>query len=114
MSKHLTDPRVVIDSYVIEPSGYDTFVNSDRDMWCMTVVNGHAYGWSIRRGRYGNSEMAMNRKGEWIYETRGSGHNKARRWSLDEALSIALHYVDTQKINGCTAFEASEFVANRP
>lgn len=57
--------------------------------------------------------MAMNRRGEWIVESRGSGHNKARRWSLDEALRIAIEHVDTHRLNGCTAAEASEEVAAR-
>jgi hypothetical protein len=108
----LDDPRVTIDSYVIRPTGYDEMVHSDKDMWCLAVTNGHAWGWSIRRAGV-NSHSAMNRHGEWIYESRGSGHNKARRWDLNEALTIALRHVDTHMINGRTAAEASAEVAAR-
>jgi hypothetical protein len=112
VSAPLDDPRVTVDSYVVRPSCYDEMVNSDRDAWCLAVTNGHAWGWSIRRaGMTGLG--AMNRKGEWIYESRGSGHNKARRWPLYEALRIALRHVDTQTINGHTAAQASASVAAR-
>jgi hypothetical protein len=59
------------------------------------------------------SVLAMNRRGEFIAESRGSGHNKARRWPLDEALRIAGQHVDTLRINGRTATEASAEVAAR-
>lgn len=95
------DPRVAIDSYVVRPSCYDQMGNSDRDMSCLSVTNGHAWGWSIRRHGLSGSQ-ALNRKGEWVFESRGSGHNKARRWPLEEALGIALQHIDTMKINGST------------
>lgn len=106
-------PRIEIDRYVVYPTGYDDLVNSDRDSWCLTVTNGHAYGWRISRGRGMDSTLAMNRRGVFIPESRGSGHNKARRWPLDEALRIAAEHVDTHRINGCTAAEASAEVAAR-
>ena len=109
----LDDPRVQPDSYVVRPTCYDAMVNSDRDYWCLTVTNGHAYGWSIRRGVGMSGGMALNRKGEWIIESRGSGRNKPRRWPLEEALAIALQHIDTVVINGCTAQEASDYVAAR-
>jgi hypothetical protein len=110
-SDHILDPRVVVDTYIVRPTGYDDMVFNDKDAWCLTVTNGHAWGWSIRRGISAGSSMAMNRKGEWIVESRGSGHNKSRRWPLDEALSIALGHIDSIRIMGRTAREASDFVA---
>ena len=106
------DPRVAVDTYVVRPTGYDEFVNSDRYMWCLEVTDGHAHGWSVRRAFLSGSP-AMNRHGQWIYETQGSGRNKPRRWPLEEALRIALAHVDTHRINGCTAAEASAHVAAR-
>lgn len=108
----LSDPRVQPDAYIVYPTGYDDFVNSDKDAWTLTVMNGHAWGWSIRRGMSATG-MALNRRGEWIYEQRASKANKARRWPLDEALRIALLHVDHLKLNGHTAAEASASVAAR-
>jgi hypothetical protein len=88
-------------------------VHTDKDAWCLTVQNGHAWGWSIRRGIGMSGPMAMNRKGEWIVESRGSGNNKPRRWPLDEALRIALQHVDTLRLNGATAQQASDEIAAR-
>lgn len=102
LSQH---PQVAADSYRVYPSCYDQMGNSDRDSFVLTVVNGHAYGWSVRPG-WGGSR-AMNRKGEWIYESRGSGRNKPLRWTLDEALAIALEHVDTHRINGSTAADCA-------
>lgn len=99
-------PRVAADSYVIYPSCYDQMGNSDRDMFCLSVTNGHAWGWSVRQHGF-SGQRAMNRNGEWIYESRGSGHNKARRWTLNEALAIALEHVDTHLINGSTAADCA-------
>ena len=109
----LDDPRVQVDEYVVYPTGYDDLLHSDKDHWCLTVTNGHAWGWSVRPGRGMNSLFAMNRKGEFIVESRGSGRNKPRRYPLEEAIELALKYVDTVKWNGCTAKEASERVAAR-
>lgn len=110
----LDDPRVFVDTYVVRTTGYDKFVNGDRDTWCLSVVNGHRWGWSIQRGvGMSDGQVTMNRKGGWIREHRGSGHNKARRWPLEEALEIALKYVDVHTINGHTADEASRSVASR-
>jgi len=113
MTDPLNDPRVQVDSYVVYPTGYDDFVHSDKDAWCLTVTNGHAWGWSIRRGIGMSSAAAMNRNGEWIFESRGSGRNKPRRYPLDEALRIALQHIDTIKLNGYTAAEASAEIARR-
>jgi hypothetical protein len=55
----------------------------------------------------------MNRKGKMIYESRGSGSNRFRRYTLDEALRLALRYVDSYVVNGCTAAQASDWVAAR-
>lgn len=109
----MSEPRVEVDRYVVYPSDYDELVQSDKDSWCLSVTNGHAWGWRITQGRGMSTMLAMNRKGEWIAESRGSGHNKPRRWSLDEALEIAKRHVDTHRINGRTAAEASAWVAAR-
>lgn len=106
------DPRVHPDRYVVRPTGYDDMVHADRMYWCLSVVNGHEWGWSVRRGP-GDSHYAMNRKGEWIIESRGSARNKARRWPLEEALALALKYVDTVTLNGRTAAQASAEIAAR-
>lgn len=100
MSDVLNDPRVEVDAYVVRPSCYDQMGNSDRDSFCLTIQNGHAWGWSIRQGIGGS--RALSRSGKWIWESRGSGRNKPRRWSLEEALAIALRHVDTLTINGST------------
>ena len=113
MSSPLDDPRVAVDAYTVRPTGYDDLAHSDKDAWCLSVINGHAWGWSIRRGVGTGGGMAMNRKGEWIFESRGSGRNKPRRYPLDEALRLALKHVDRHKINGHNAREASEWVAAR-
>lgn len=106
----LDDPRVHPDSFVVYPTDYDLIPYSDRESWALTVTNGHAYGWSIRPGIGMSGSIALNRKGERIFESRGSARNKPRRWPLEEALSIALSIVDTHKVAGMSAAEA---VANR-
>lgn len=105
--------RFEVDSYVIYPTGYDEFINSDKDAWCLVVVNGHAWGWSVRRGRGTTGGAAMNRKGEWIYETSHSKSNRFRRYPCHEAINLAMKYVDTHRINRHTAAEASASVAAR-
>lgn len=100
-----TDPRVKVDTYRVYPSCYDQMGNSDRDYFCLEVTDGHAWGWSVRRS--GGGPMAMNRKGEFIYESRGSERNKWRRWTLDEALTLALKYVDQVRLNGSTAADCA-------
>lgn len=108
----MTDqPSVEVDVYIIRPSGYDDLVNSDKDMWCLHVINGHAWGWSVRRSV--GDQRALNRKGEFVYETRGQGSNRFRRFTSDEAIALAVKFVDTMTINGCTAAQASASVAAR-
>lgn len=107
----MDDPRVTVESYIIRPTGYDDMVHTDKYLWCLEVTDGHEWGWAVRR--HGSTWQAMNRKGEWIAESRGSGHNKFRRWNLDMALRIALENVDKQRLNGLTAAEASAAVAAR-
>ncbi len=113
MSNPLHDPRVTVDCYVVRPTGYDDLVHTDKDSWCLSVINGHAWGWSIRRGTGMGGGPAMNRKGGWIFESRGSGRNKPRRYPLEEALALALKYVDTHTINGHAAQGASDWVTAR-
>jgi len=110
----INDPRIVVQTYAVLPTGYDEMVHADKDSWCLVVTNGHRWGWSISRGiGMTSGGVMMNRKGKFILESRGSGHNKARRYPLDEALEIALKYVDSITLNGHTAVQASENVAAR-
>ena len=102
----LDDPRVQPDSFVVYPTDYDLIPYSDKESWALTVTNGHAYGWSIRPGIGMSGSVALNRNGKRIFESRGSGHNKARRWPLEEALRIALSIVDSHKVMGMSAAEA--------
>jgi hypothetical protein len=106
----LDDPRVQPDSFVVYPTDYDLIPYSDKEQWALTVTNGHAWGWSIRPGIGMTGPVVLNRKGERIIESRGSGRNKPRRWPLEEALQIALSIVDTHKVAGRSA---AEVVANR-
>lgn len=106
-------PRIEVDSYVVYPTGYDEMVHSDKDAWCLTVSNGHAWGWRITRGINMSGQMAMNRHGKFIVETRRSGHNKQRRWPLDLALIIARDNVDRITLNGWTAQQASNSIAEK-
>lgn len=99
----LADPRVDADVYVVYPTGYEQMRCVDKDKFCLTVTNGHEWGWSIRDGRGVGSSRAMNRKGEFIMETRGHAGNRSRRWPLHEALAIALKHVDTRTVMGRTA-----------
>lgn len=103
VSSVLDDPRVDADVYVIYPTGYEEMTCVDKDKFCLTVTNGHEYGWSIREGRGVTSSRAMNRKGEFVLETRGHGGNRRRRWPLEEAIAIALQHVDTRTVMGRTA-----------
>jgi hypothetical protein len=109
MRDPLSDPRVHADTYMVRPACYDQLPEYERHSFCLWVVNGHSWGWSVRDNP--QSSRAMNRKGELIYESRGSGHNKARRWELEEALEIALKHVDKMKRNMRTAQEWVDFWA---
>lgn len=100
----LEDPRVVVDEYLVRPSCHDLLPKYERHSFCLSVTDGHEWGWSVRRGS-SNSMHAMNRKGEWIIESRGHQGNRFRRWTKEEALTLALKHVDSQKIMGRTAQE---------
>lgn len=106
------DPRVQPDVYVVRPSCYDALPEHSRHDFELVVVNGHAWGWSVRQRL--NDSRAMNRKGEWIFESRGSGHNKTRRWPLEAAIALALQYVETRTVFGKTAQEWAELEFNKP
>lgn len=100
------DRRVQPDSFVVYPTRYADIPFEDRHDWCLTVVNGHLNGWSIRRGLGGTaSNFAMNGDGTWEIESRHAD-NSSRRWSLDDALAIALLHVDLHKITGLSATDA--------
>ncbi len=105
----LHDPRVAVDQYIIRPSCYDDLAEHEKSNFGLVVMNGHEWGWSVRW----RSHWALNRKGEHIFEQRGSRSNRFRRWPLEEALTIALKHVDSQKINGRTAQEWVDFWATR-
>lgn len=101
-------PRTEPDSYVVYPTRYDEIKFNDKKMFTLMVVNGHAWGWSVRPGPPGmsGSHRALNKKGEWISERRGHGNNKYRRWSREEAIALAEKYVDTIKFGYWTVDEA--------
>lgn len=106
MSDPLADPRVCVDEYIVKPSCYDDLPEYERLRFCLVVTNGHKWGWSVRMGAgMSGSPYAMNRKGKMIYESRGHGGNKHRRYPLEEALALALKHVDTMKVNMRTAQE---------
>lgn len=108
-SDALSDPRVAVDSYIVYPTGYEDAELFDKDLFKLVVSNGHLWGWSIRQ-RFASSPYALNKKGKWIYESRGSQSNRFRRYSLEAALTLALKYVDDLKINGLTLREWEEKV----
>lgn len=99
--------EVVVTECEVRPTCWGSLPEDDRDLWSLYLFDGMRWGWSIceRRGGQGRT---MNRKGEWILESRHSESNKFRRWSFDEAQEIALKYVDKRKVYGRTA---SEWVA---
>lgn len=99
----VSDPRVAPAAYVVYPTGFAEMVTVDKHAFCLYVVDGMTWGWSVRASL--TSPQAMNRKGQWVWESGGSGHNRFRRWPLDEALEIALRHVDSRRINGGTAAE---------
>jgi protein involved in polysaccharide export with SLBB domain len=102
-------PRVEIDTFVVYPTCFEDIGFDDRSNWCLIVQNGHAWGWSVRPGPPGTSgsHQAMNRKGKWIFESRGDRRNKTRRFTVAEALKIAVKYVDTHTVVGLTASQAA-------
>lgn len=107
----LGDLRVHPDQYVVYPTNYDTLPMVDKDAWCLTVMNGHAWGWSIRRGMASTSDFALTRDGRWVVESRGDNSNRSRRWPLDEALRIALDHVDTVRTyGGMSVHEMAEWM----
>lgn len=93
------DPRVEPDTYIVKHPLWDKIPEDERSHWQVAVVNGHAWGWSCRRG-HANSDFAYNREGKQIIESRGSKANKARRWPLEEALEIALKISENMTLMG--------------
>ena len=106
MSKH----RAV--EYVVEPTGYDKLVHSDKHLWTLHVCDRGA-GWAVVHiGR------CLNKDGEWEYESipseRSDEFLARTRWKhADDALKAAHDRVDGWKVNGLTAQEASDDVAAR-
>lgn len=104
-------PTTQVAAYVVQPTGYTTFVNSDKDLWRIFVVDSSTeLGWSVRRGS-SSSFVVMNHKGEWVYDN--SRYRRHRRFPLEKALALAEQHVDTHKLNWSTAQEASDRVAAR-
>lgn len=90
--------------YEVYPTNYGQIPFSDKESFTY-VRNGHAWGWSVRDFS-GGQGRAMNRKGEFIHETRGNKGNRFRRYSLEEALELAQIWVDKRKrVGGKTAQE---------
>jgi hypothetical protein len=105
-------------TYTVYPTGYADLVNSDKHMWTVTIEQRtHALDgtdtWAICHiGR------CLNHDGEWEYESipseRADDFLVRCRWtSYREALAAATPIVDTLRLNGCTAQEASDDVAAR-
>lgn len=109
MTSPLDDPRVEPVSYKVTATCADLLPPDILSSFTLIVTNGGRWGWSIRRGQ-SDSSFAMNRKGQWICESRGSGHNKARRWELEEAIQIALKNVDTMIMMKRTAQEWADYL----
>lgn len=104
-------PQVEADVFIVKPSCHDSLPEHEKHNFCLSVVNGHAWGWSVRPSAA--DSRAMNRKGEFIIESRGHRGNKARRWPLEEALNIALNHVDSRKVNGMTAQQWIDYWASK-
>lgn len=112
MTSPLDDPRVVPDKYIVWPTCADR-LGHEKYTFGLTVLNGHEWGWSVQRGANGLSDMAMNRKGQFIMENRSSKRNRLRRYPLEEALALALKYVDKRKVMGKTAEEWADDMESR-
>lgn len=112
MSAPVTDPRVAVDEYTVRPTAYDRMNPNERLHWCLAVTDGHEWGWSVRH--YAFRQEAMNRKGEFIWESRGSKANRFRRYPLEEALALALKHVDSVATrNGMTADQYADWYQAR-
>lgn len=111
-SRHVDDPRVKVSEFLVYPTGYQEMTMGDKDAWILKVMDGHRWGWSVRRGM-SDSHYAMNRRGAWILESRGHGQNKFRRYPLEEALELALSWVDRRTIRGMTAAQAERWARER-
>lgn len=94
MSGELSEARVEAREYVVRPTGYDEcpFVDKATSL-CLYIYDGGKWGWSVRDFP-GGQGRAMNRRGKFIYETRGHEQNKHRRYTLEEATELALKWVD--------------------
>lgn len=112
MTDSPTEVRVSPHSYLVRPTRVDELPDDEQDVFDLLVVDGRSCGWAIRR-RSIDSLWAMNRRGEWIRESRGSGLNRPRRWPLPEALTIALAHVDTQRFMGRTLDEVISHATRR-
>lgn len=107
-------PETKATAYTVYPDGYDTFVNTDRDIWTIQVeqTNYAADLWAVRhRGKcYSFTQppsyeaIPSERTDEWLADY---------RHSLADALKLAEHVVPLLSINGMTAQQASDWVAAR-
>lgn len=101
-------------TYTVYPTGFDEFVNFDKHYWTVEVTDGQGgYGWAVRR-----IGMCLNRDLYWEHEPLPSSRDatffERCRWAeLEVALEAAKTVVDNLRINGCTAQQASDDVAER-
>lgn len=108
----IADPRVFADVYQIYPSCHPEIGLEAAHDWSVAVVNGYKWGWSMRRG-HPDSSFALNSEGEFVCEGRRSEDNANRRWPLEEALALALKFVDERVVAGHTAQQWADKLAAR-
>ena len=100
--------------YTVYPDGYDSFVNTDKGIWALTVMRvsrdrdlwmvkamGAALG---RQGQRGEIPLNSSRTKRW---------ESAYWFTMQEAMGLARRHVNTHQINMHTARQASEWVAAR-
>lgn len=109
--------RIRVSTYTVVPTGYDQMVQADKNSWALFVVDGGSqYGWAIRRGSPATGSC-MNTNGRFVPEPLPSGRSQEwlerHRWTLPEALQLALAHVDQLELNGHTAAQASRLIAGR-
>ena len=107
-------PEVKITQYTVYPDGYETFANTDKWAWTLTVDQRDPDRdlWAVCRGPY-----CLNENGEPTVEPRLSSRTDTwlarHRFPLERALAIAQDQVQTLTINGHTAREASARISQQ-
>lgn len=97
--------------YRVEPSGYADMIHSNKDLWCLFIVQErNATEWVVRLGGITSPTM-LTREGDLVFDD--APFRRRRRFSLKRALELAEAHVDTLKPRGHTAQEASDFARTR-